>query len=98
MQAGLTRALFLAEREAGVVHAERPRDVIAEIAIQALPAGDFHHPADPVQTAAIGPPRARLEHQRRARQGLTAAGPAPATTGHSIPRGQRAPRRASAAA
>ncbi len=76
MQAGLTRALFLAEREAGVVHAERSSDVIAEIAIDDLPAGDFHHPADPVQTAAIGPPGARLEHQHQwhTRQGRIAAG------------------------
>jgi hypothetical protein len=48
--------------------------VIAEIAIQTLPAGDFHHPADPVQTAAIGPPGTRLEHQRHSRKGRIAAG------------------------
>src|SRR6202030_4262524 len=52
----------------------RSGDVIAEIAIQALPSSDFHHPADAVQTAAIGPPRARIEHQRHARQRRIAPG------------------------
>ena len=68
MQAGLTRALFQGDRKAGVVHAERARDVIDKIAIEALPTRDFDHPAGPVETAAIGPFGARLEHQRRARQ------------------------------
>src|ERR1700682_1633313 len=44
------------------------------MALEALAAGDFYHPADPVQTAAIGPPGTRLEHQRHARQSRVAAG------------------------
>src|SRR5580704_13459471 len=69
MQAGFARALGLGEREGGVVHAERASDMVTEITIEILSAGDFDQPADPVEAAAIGPFGPRLEHQRLARQG-----------------------------
>ena len=68
MQAGLTRALLFGDDKAGIVHAERAGDVLTEIAIDALPAGDLNQLADIVDAAAIGPSCARLEHQRPARQ------------------------------
>src|SRR5260370_25805742 len=86
MQAGLTRALLHGDREAGVVHAERARDVIDKIVIEALPTGDFNHPADPVETAAIGPSGAWLEHQRHARQVRIAARDLEITNDIGIPK------------
>ena len=73
MKACLACALVLRDREGRIVHAERAENVIAEIAIDGFATCDFHQPADPVETAAIGPSGVRIEHQRRARQGWIVA-------------------------
>src|ERR1700685_1941246 len=70
MPAGFARLLRGGDYESRVAHAERIKNVPAEISIQRLAAGVFHQAADPIDAPRILPARPRVENQQRSWQVL----------------------------
>src|SRR5262249_10138388 len=73
VHAGETRALRGPDLERGVLHAERPEDVILEVAVELLATRRLDHLARPVDVDAVLPLIAGVEHQRRGQRRVRAA-------------------------
>src|SRR5882672_10227500 len=58
--------------EAGVAHAERGKDVVAQIGIELLAAYLFDRLADEIDVDAVFPSLARIEHKRELQRGVLA--------------------------
>ena len=63
MHAHKARQLLGGRKEAGIRHAERGKDVLTEISIEAMSADRFDDPADPIDIDAIFPAVTRIEEQ-----------------------------------
>src|SRR5260370_40576352 len=73
MHAGEPCAPASIELEAGIPHAERPEDVVAEIGVELLSADLLHRLADPIDVDAVVPSLAGVEQQRRGESHILAA-------------------------
>ena len=72
MHAGEARAVSGRQGEAGILHAQRPEDVLRKIVAEPLPARPLHRLADPVDVDAVVPSLARIEHERQHQRGVLA--------------------------
>ncbi len=74
MHADQPFALGFADLEAGVAHAERAEQMVAQIGVEPLAAGGFHRLADEIDIGAVLPAGAGIGHDRRLQRIVLAGG------------------------